>query len=178
VIPTLPNVKCRTDRAAVEQLLEGLCNRFALDLAYGDCGTPRARAIVDLLCDDLEQAVGDPALSAEEIVRLIPRLRHALEQLVTVLDERRRGGADGEVVALLARARRALAEPFPPAAPPEPAEGAPAEGRGLRFYGPRAREAMERAAALSAPVPPAVLYLRRLALTTLDLLDLWADSGE
>ncbi|MEU3602682.1 hypothetical protein ABZ714_28800 [Streptomyces sp. NPDC006798] len=172
VIPALPNV--RTDRAAVEQVLEALCDRFALDLVYGDYGTPRARAIVAVLCDDLERAVGDPSPSAKDIVHLVARLRHALEQLVAVLNERHRGAADGEVAVLLARGRRALAAPSPPGAAGR--ESVPA-GRGSRFCGPRAREALARAAALSAPVPPAVLSLRRLALPTLDLLDIWAGTS-
>ncbi|MGW1275523.1 hypothetical protein ACWD4V_01010 [Streptomyces tsukubensis] len=156
-----------TGRAVTQRLLQGIWSRFAPDLLY------------ELFFDDLERALGaGPPLEPQDIAVMALRLGGALDQLVTVWARCRTGRPAGPEAIVLARARRVLAEPFPhdpPGGPARPAPGPPGKFGSL-FYGPRAREAMARNRALAAPVPPAACHLRRLALASLDVIDLFASG--
>lgn len=146
----------------------------------------RAFAAVEGVYDDLERALG-VGLPPEpgDIALLAPRLGRALKQLLVLLDGRLNGSPTETDAAVLARARRVLGEPFPHDPPEEHAHAEvsrPAHRPSVRFstlfYGPRTREAMARAEALTTPVSAATGYLRRLAMATLDVLDIVAgDEG-
>ncbi|MEW1551809.1 DUF6415 family natural product biosynthesis protein [Streptomyces tsukubensis] len=161
-----------TGRAVTQRLLQGIWGRFAPHLLY------------ELFFDDLERALGaGEPVEPQDIAVIAPRLGGALDQLVNVLARSRSASPAGPEAAVLARARRVLAEPFPqdpPDGPTRQENSRPAHGPpgkfGSLFYGPRAREAMARNRALTAPVSPAACHLRRLALASLDVIDLFASA--
>ncbi|KPC62603.1 DUF6415 family natural product biosynthesis protein [Streptomyces chattanoogensis] len=107
---TVEKAKRVGDRATIERFVAGLKESLAVDLV--------ALAHVE---DDIDAALGERGLAANEITPLSLRLRSAVAQLVDLVMQETNGRPQGKVAAAVLRSCHALEEALP-------AEGAEALG--------------------------------------------------